>query len=461
MKQYLSFLIVSICILTSLNGADSLHIMQYLDLVTNNHPLIRKANLNQEIIEAYQLKGRGALDPKIYSDFQSKDFKDTRYFNIWQTEAKIPTILPVDLSVGYERNNGQFLNLENDVPDNGLVYGTLNVSLLRGLLFDEQRYNIQKAELNGLKSDIERAALTREVIIQAIKAYITWAELFFDLDAKESFVDLIVERHQNIVELYVNGDKPAVDTIESRLTLISAEKQVMDAEQAFIKARQQLNLFLWNNEGQALQINETLQAMSLRSLVIQLNKLSFIEELNFEADPKIRKIDNAILAKELDIRLQKEALKPQLDLKYNTILNLGDNDLNPTFTFNDYKYGVAVEVPILNRKNKAEIRLNELKNEQALLERSNKLYHLQNKYSELLARQLVYDNQLSLVTEKIEQSALLLEAEQLKFSIGESSIFLLNQRERKLLEAKLELISIQAKRSNILSDIYYLKIGRT
>ena len=53
-------------------------------------------------------------------------------------------------------------------------------------------------------------------------------------------------------------------------------------------------------------------------------------------------------------------------------------------------------------------------------------------------------DQIELYAEVSANYARLLEAENEKFRIGESSIFLLNSREQKLLEAQLKLIKLQA-----------------
>lgn len=439
---------------------DTLYLEKYLELVIANHPLIQKANINDEISAAYLLKGKGALDPKVYSDYNRKRFDDKDYFTVWQSEIKIPTTLPIDLSVGYERNEGSFLNNENLVPSNGLVYGTLNLSLLRGLLFDEQRYNIQSAEIKGLKSQIEKEILTREVIYQAIVSYIGWVARSNTLDVNENFLELIRERHQNIVELFVNGDSPAIDTIESRLNIISAEKRLLESRSRLVKSVQSLSLFIWDGGGQPLQINSNIQSMRLVGLVEYLRKLSIMVNPNFISDPLIAKIDNEIKSLELDTKLEKENLKPQLDLKYNTILNLGKAAFDPTFTFNDYKYGVAFKYPIINRKSKGQLRLNQALSSQNEMDRVQYLGQLNNKFIALISQEEIQEDLLFVNIEKLTNSQLLFEAENLKFELGESSVFLLNKRELKLLEAQTDLIKSYTSLGKVFSELYYLKMGQ-
>ncbi len=453
-------LLASLVFVTKSCAIDTLNLETYLETVIEYHPLILKANINRDIAEFNVLKGKGALDPKIYSDFDQKQFDDIDYFTVWQTEVKIPTILPIDFSVGYERNEGVFLNQENSVPRNGLVYGTINLSLLRGLLFDEQRHNIQSAEVKGLKSLIEQEIVTREILFQAINTYLNWASKNNTVDINQSYLQLVNDRHQNVIQLFENGDSPAIDTLESRLNINSAEKLLLDSQNKLLKAKQKLSLFIWNANGQPLQINNRIQPMAIERLIIYLDKLSNINNPNFGNDPLIAKIDNEILFISLDNRLEKENLKPQLDLKYNTILNVGKDDFDPTFTFNDYKYGVTFQYPILNRKTKGQIKLNEAITRQNELDKVEYLGQLNNKFVGLVSQESIQDNLLEVSVEKLTNSQLLYEAEVLKFNLGESSIFLLNSRERKLLEAQIDLVKSYHSLGMVLSELYYLKLGQ-
>jgi len=461
-KIYISIILffLGISSIASAQIGDTLYLKDLLVLVVNNHPLIQKAGLYDEITEAYDLKGKGVLDPKIYSDFDSKSFDDKNYFNIWQAEAKIPTALPIDFSVGYEQNDGLFLNDENAVPSNGLVYGTLNVSLLRGLLFDEQRYNIKQAALDGEKSQIQEDILTREILFQAINAYVKWTSTQYVRDVNLEYLETVSQRHQNIIQLYVNGDIPAIDTLESRLNLNTANKFYIESRDKFIKARQKLSLFIWNANGEPLELNSSVNVMSFEPLVSSLNEMSDLREFDFTIDPLIRKYDNKITALELDNRLERENLKPQLDIKYNTIVNLGNDLQYPSFSLNDYKYGVTFQVPILNRKTRGELRLNESIIQQNELDRTQYLETLNNKMRGVLARQELQNELLTVTQEKVVNSQLLLEAEQLKFELGESSVFLLNKRELKLLESRLDLWKSYAALGMIYSDLYYFRLGQ-
>ncbi len=441
-------------------GQDTLYLASFLDVVEQNHPLIKQAKLFESIGDAYLKKGKGALDPKIESDYQTKFFKNTDYFQIWQGEAKIPTSLPIDFSLGYENNTGDFLNAENSVPANGLLYGTINLTLIRGLLFDSQRYQLRQAELKDIKSELDQQILLREVIYQATNAYIDWTISYYETEVAQNFLNLINARHVNVVQLFQNGDRPAIDTIESRMNIINAEKILLEKTDKLIDKRQKLSLYIWNENGDPLQLTPQVAAETIDQLIVQLETLAIFIDPVFSNDPKIRKFQNEIASLELKNRLEREKLKPRLDLKYNTIVNMGSNEPNPSFNFNDYKYGVYFQMPILNRKSRGELELNKAIIEQNIYEISLQEQSLNNKFQALVSRKDIQEDLRAVINEKITNSLALYDAETLKFNIGESSVFLLNSREQKLLEARMDLLKNQLTVGKLLNEFFYLKMGQ-
>lgn len=445
---------------SSATAQEKLPYDQYMQVVGNNHPIIQKANLFEAFAEAYELKGKGVLDPKLSSNYAAKQFGNTDYFRVWQSELKVPTRLPIDLSVGYDNNDGTYLNPENNVPGNGLIYGTINFTILRGLLFDEQRYNLQVADLKGELSLIEKQILTREIIVQASKTYLDWSVATKKVEVYERYNEALQDRHNFIIALYDNGDKAAIDTLESLINLNTASNKLLVAQAELIEKKQKLYLFLWDEDGRPMYATEAVKPEILEELIDEFESLALILDASFVNDPYLRKIENKIDQYELDVRLEREYLKPQLDLKYNTIVDMGKTDLDLNYSPNDYKYGVSFELPVRNRKVRGEIKYYETMVAQTLFDKQLYSEKLNNNYVQLMdVKQLLSDaNNISQT--KIGNSQLLIDAERIKFDLGESSVFMLNQRERKLLEAEIEYVTGLKDLGIIILDLYYIRLGQ-
>ncbi|NNF21310.1 MAG: TolC family protein [Saprospiraceae bacterium] len=461
MKIRILFIVFIIGSSGIISGAsDTLFYQAFRDIVISNYPLIRKANLNEDISEAFLLKGRGALDSKFAGYYDRKRFDNKDYFTTWQSQLKIPTRLPVDLALGYENNDGEFLNPENSVPDYGLMYGTININLLRGLIFDDQRYNLRNAELKGIKSQIERDLMIREILFQANLSYLDWSASYQKSLLYEQYLNTISDRHQNIIQLFENGDNPAIDTVESRVNLNTAIDKYLQASKNLMYKRQKLELFIWDEEGNPLAIDNEIIPETPDTVIIVFEDISQLPVPVFENDPIIRKVANKIEQLSLENKLESENLKPALDVKFNTLVNIGNNDFSPLYSANDYKLGIGFEMPLQNRKTRGQLDLNKAMIGQ--LEWDQLLYRqkLQNDYTRLgnsisLNQRILANAQL-----KVNNSEQLYQAEVFKFELGESSVFLLNQRERKYLEARLEELSAVKDLGQDFNDLYYLKLGQ-
>jgi outer membrane protein TolC len=154
---------------------------------------------------------------------------------------------------------------------------------------------------------------------------------------------------------------------------------------------------------------------------------------------------------ELERRLKQQYLLPKLDLEYQFLGNGFNFDAgNPdgalrNYLMENYRYGIRFSMPIPNRKGTAGVQLTQIKLAQTDLELLQKERDLRTK----LEGYLQAVEQLSIQVQTYESAVAgylnLVEAEQLKFSIGESSVFLLNSRQQKYLDAERKLLKLRAE----------------
>jgi outer membrane protein TolC len=314
--------------------------------------------------------------------------------------------------------------------------------------------------LKGIKSQIERDLMIREILFQANLSYLNWSASYQKSLLYEQYLNTISDRHQNIIQLYENGDNPAIDTIESRVNLNTAIDKYLQASKDLMYKRQKLELFIWDEEGNPLSIENEIIPETPDTVIIVFEDISQLPVPVFENDPIIRKVANKIEQLNLENKLESENLKPALDVKFNTLVNIGNNDFSPLYSTNDYKLGIGFEMPLQNRKTRGQLDLNKAMIGQ--LEWDQLLYRqkLQNDFIRLgnsisLNQRILANAQL-----KVRNSQQLYQAEVFKFELGESSVFLLNQRERKYLEARLEELNAVKDLGQDFNDLYYLKLGQ-
>ena len=426
----------------------------YLEWVRKYHPVIRQANLLNRVGEAYQLKARGGFDPKAFGDIQRKSFDGKTYFTIADTGLKIPSWLGAEFKAGYNWTNGVFLNPENNLPAAGQIYAGVNWSLGRGLMIDERRAALEKARILQVANQVEQQAIVNDLILDAGKAYWDWVNAYNDLKIYEEALRLATIRLEGVRNSFLQGDKPAIDTLESTIQVQNRQILVNDAQVVYENSRRYLSNFLWYKNDLPIEVSDLLRPVDYQNITLPaptIDLAATLNELN-ERHPSLRQYELKLRQLEVDRRLKKEQLKPQVDVEFNFLSNGADfvnrpkdaeniGALDALFTEN-YKAGIKVGMPLFRRKERADLELVDLK----LLDTNYKLQQkrqvLKNKvlnYRDLLdnSRQQVAVNQSAVAN---YQS--LLDAENEKFRYGESSIFLLNSREQKLIEAQLKLVKL-------------------
>ena len=70
---------------------------------------------------------------------------------------------------------------------------------------------------------------------------------------------------------------------------------------------------------------------------------------------------------------------------------------------------------------------------------------LTNKTKQFINEFIFTENQADIIEDITESYSNLLEGERIKFNTGESSVFLMNSRESKLIESKLTLVNLKVK----------------
>ena len=168
--------------------------------------------------------------------------------------------------------------------------------------------------------------------------------------------------------------------------------------------------------------------------------------------PEIRRYEVKLSQLEVGRQLAAEQLKPRLDVEYNFLSDGSDFIYNTdsgsgltNLVGQNYKWGLSFEFPLLLRKERGKLQLAKLKIQDAE-------YGLQQKRVEIANKIGAYYNELEnllqqtrLTERTVANYQALLDAEIEKFNLGESSIFLLNSREQKLIDAQLKLTALRGK----------------
>ena len=423
---------------------------EYIGYVKQQHPLLKSANLQLTVGEATLLKARGGFDPKVEVDYNRKKFKNIEYYDELNAVFKIPTWYGIEFKANFEENTGEFLNPNLQVPEGGLYSAGVSFSVLQGLLMNDRMATLKKAKFFLEQSKAERDLRINSLIYEACIAYFEWSKAYNQELIYKSFLENAETRFLGVKRSVEEGEKAAIDSIEAKITVKNRQLNLTAAELKKRKASLQVSNYIWLNNI-PLEIEKNI-VPELPKEKILLSSLSLGEASTAVNHPKLRSMSAEINSLNIDKRLKKNKLLPKLDLQYNFLIQ--DNNTFNNFNTANYKAGVAFSVPLFLRKERGNLKLANLKLKEANFKRSETSLKLQNKIKAANQEISSLQEQNKLVSLIVSDYRLLLGAEERKFELGESSLFLINSREQKLIEVLLKENDLRIKSLNANATMY-------
>lgn len=434
------------------NAQDVISYEKFLTWVQLNHPIAKQGDLTLELGKQELRMARGGFDPYLFASQDEKTFKNTDYYRKREAGFVVPTMAGVELKGLFEQNTGTFLNSENSVPQSGLVTLGASVNLGQGLFIDKRRTALRQAQIYLESTKQEQMLMLNDLYLSATTAYWDWAKSYADLKVFQEGLELAEFRFEGIKTSFILGDLPAIDTVESYTQVLNRTIRLQNAENTFFAKTQELNVFLWDDSENPMFLNlesvpEDLGIDSYEPLDIN----GFRSRL--PVHPEIRLMNFDIDFLEVERRWKAEQLKPVVKINYNFLSETLQGIEPSPFFDNNYKFGVTLSTPIFLRKERGSLGITKAKINMTGYKRDLTYQKLVADLEKQYNNYLVLNRQLSTFESNITGLERLLEGEQIKFDLGESSLFLINAREVGLFDALVVLNSIYAQRNVAISRV--------
>lgn len=419
---------------------------EFMGYVKKFHPIVKQANLVINEGEAKLMKARGMFDPKLAVDTEKKVFKNTEYFNKLDATFKIPTWYGVELKANFEQNDGVFLNPEANVPTDGLYSAGVSVSLAQGLLINERMAAVKQAKLFRKQVQADRDIVVSSILSEAAKSYLTWLRRYNEVKIYENFLQNAEFRFNSIKRSVINGDMAAIDSTEARITKNTRKLELIKARVQFTQATLALSNYLWLNDQTPLELQPDIypQVNIADEIDTTLGTSALNDNLaNLDNHPKLLSLDYKYQILKVDRNLKLNQLLPQVDFQYNFLTETPD--LLSSFSTSAYKSGLSIRFPLFLRKERGALQFAKIKMQNTKYEIDATRLSIKNKISGIQSELQSFTSQNNVNETIVQDYEKMLSAEERKFSIGESSLFLVNSRESKLMEARLKAVSLENK----------------
>ena len=422
----------------------------FIAIVKKYHPVIKQADIAVQKANAELTVARSGFDPSIYLHTDQKTFDGKNYYSYTNPELKIPTWYGIELKAGLENNGGQYLNSE--ASSGQTSYIGLSIPLAKNLMMDKRRAVLKQAKIFKDQSEAERLNIINDLLYQAYTAYWNWVQ--------EQQLYVIITNAVNINEArfelvkigYRQGDRPAIDTIEALTQLQSFQYLQSESWVRLKNAGLDLSNYLWLQNNTYYQLdNDVVPEAKWNEQDIAAIKFLLLDELLYTArlnHPQLKMYNYKLQVLDVERKLKFQSLLPTINLKAN-LLNKGYDVFNGIgksgFYENNNKFGIDIGLPLRLSEGRGGYTLTKLKIQETNYDLLMKQQEIENKiknyYNELTGLQ----QQVKIYDAAYKNYQALFRGEDTRFKNGESTLFLLNSRENKQLEALQKLVELKTK----------------
>lgn len=434
-------------------SSQELTLTEYLNWVLEEHPLAQKARLNPQMRNAQYMQVKGLFDPLLESKFKNKFFKGTEYYSTSETSLSYNTPYAVGLVGHFDMNSGSYVNPADYTSNGGLLALGISMPLIKGLVIDERRMAKKRAEILLEAGNLEQQLALNELLSQSVLLYSDWYYAVQKNNIIDSLVSTSERRFFAVRSRYLGGDRSAIDTLEAYVQNQNRLLQLQESKLEVIKSRIALVSFLESiNENRVAILNETiLPSSNFKNELAPFRQGTYLFA-QLDAHPELAFYANKGESLRIEEKWKMEKLKPKLNVEYHFLNKDLSEGLPSYFSTNNYKWGAEFSMPLFLREARGDLKVQRIKIEENNLNVEWKRNQLEQK---TLALEVAYSNTLSQQQLAESNSGLykkLLQAENSKLFNGESSLFIVNQRENTYFENAIKALELDRKVQQVRVD---------
>ena len=417
--------------------------------VLADNPVVRQAQLLDEVGRAEVLAAKGGVyDPTVSALWAKKAFASAGYYNYLDAALKIPTPVGINFKLGYEQTSGAFVNPDRTTPASGLLSAGVVIPLGRGLITDSRRNALAQAKALGTVASAERQLVVNRLLYSAARDYAQWYEAWRRRTIANEGQVLARDRLVAVTRRFEDGDAAAIDTVEAGLEYQRRLVTQVDADNAWYVTTQAINAYLWDPVATPIDVGlgvvPTIQG--LEPVAADTSVVAGWLAQALVRHPDLVKAQGRLQQQQANRRFYGQDLLPEIELSASA-LRAGGAGLFGGWPDVSENYSVALggTTPLLLMKGRGRLDASQAKAESAELEaalvRRDIELTVLAAFNDVVARQQLVGLQVL----AIQQARFLRDGEFRRFEAGESTFFLVNQRDRQLLDEQVKLAAFEAK----------------
>ena len=423
-----------------------------LRIVEQNHPKLRGADAERRIASEKRLEKQGAFDPvfttgadylRFNTELDSKTLRgkvgSTR---IADASVEFLTRYGLKVAAGTRFNFGKVKAPFSPTGTGGEYFLEFKVPLFRGARINEKSAAEKQALLGEPLADTEYQLTRLELLRKAADSYWDWVAAKRKRDVARDLLALAEIRAKAVSDRVNAGDLPAIDTIEAETEIQRRQGGLIKSERDLQKSAFKLSLSLWAPDGQQVLSPDPSQAPNSLAMprTYTDSQAQEGEQLALSRRPEFRVLDVNRQITQVDLDLAKNQRLPAVDFVVSPGRDVGLGSIG-----NTVKAGVSLTLPLRQRTADGRIGAANLKIQKIEFDNINEKQRIGIEVLDSISAINTAYERFRVAEKEVELATKLEEGERTKFQLGDSTLFLVNQRERATAEARVKLIEVQTE----------------
>jgi hypothetical protein len=283
-----------------------------------------------------------------------------------------------------------------------------------------------------------------ELLFQSTMLYLDWYIAEERVQLQKEMMDASAVRLGAVRSRFIVGDRPAIDTLEAFAQWQTRNIAWQEAQLFSIKARLAMTAFL-------PELNDKKNILSLglspeKTLTTTLPTYSLTMDMQtwLMGHPMVQWYQSKTKVLEWEEKWKREKLKPKLNVEYH-LLNKELTNNGGDFSVQNYRWGVQFAFPLFVRDARGQLQLQRIKQLENENDLSLKTNGLAQKARALEQQERIVKNQESRAETNSIYYQQLWEAELQRLELGESSVFMVNQRENTWIDQRIKALEYEQK----------------
>lgn len=428
----------------------------FLKQVKQFHPTLNIAELDRRMATANRLEKQGAFDPRInarggFNRYNSSaDIGNDQEAYVSESTFDFLTRYGVKVSTGGKLAVNDIKTPVSPTGEGGEYFSKISVPLFRGAGINPKSADEKNAILGEPLAEKTYRQRELKLLLSALNQYWSWVATQKKVEVAEELLRLAEFRIEAVKERVNAGEIAELNLVEAQQEVQKRIERLYRAQRSFQASTFKLSLFLWDSEGSINPLpveNQVLEEIPGITLFtkgrLEAGKLA--AQAN-RPEPSI--IDISKQMGGVSLSLAQNNLLPQIDAFVTPGIETGHDSINGPVIL----AGITFSLPLFQRTANGKIRQAELTIDKLEVRRRQLLQEILIQVEDSVS--MINTSYYRYQAEKLELKLAkqMEEGERIKFTHGDSTLFLVNRRERSTAEANINLIDAMIE--------YHKAVGR-